>query len=102
MVHDAVERGVSLLVEGVCLVPSNKLIHHFGLPIEKKIKAFGRIRSIQDEMIRLAESSKWLMIEQKLEPEPIEIVTSLLLEQNYGAKPVPDIDLDAKSDLDVK
>ena len=52
-------------------------------------------------MIRLAELWKWLMIEQKLEPEPIEIVTSLLLEQNYGAKPVPAIDLDAKSDLDV-
>jgi len=132
LVRDAIERGVSLVVEGVHLVPSNKLLdqwkHAGGAAVgvlltisdsqshenliyrrgeitkkgeEKKIKAFGRIRSIQDEMIRLAESSKWLMIEQKLEPEPIEIVTSLLLEQNYGAKPVPDIDLDAKSDLDV-
>ena len=45
---------------------------------DKKIKAFGRIRTIQDEMIRLAEESQWLLIEQKLEPDPLELVTSFL------------------------
>jgi 2-phosphoglycerate kinase len=124
LVYDAIERGVSLVVEGVHLVPSNKLIDKWkdaggaalGVLLtitdetsheylifrrgeitkkgeEKKIKAFGRIRSIQDEMIRLAEESKWLIIEQKLAPEPIEIVMSLLLEQSGEVKPMPSLDV---------
>jgi hypothetical protein len=52
---------------------------------DKKIKAFGRIRLIQGEMVRLAEESQWLLIEQKLEPDPIEIVMSMLKEQDYVA-----------------
>jgi 2-phosphoglycerate kinase len=51
---------------------------------ERKIGSFHRIRAIQDEMIRLAKESKWLLIEQKLQPEPVEIVASMLLEQNNG------------------
>lgn len=113
LVIDAIDRGVSLVVEGVHVVPSNKLIERWknagGVALgvlltirdaeaheslvfrrgeitkkgeDKKIKAFGRIRAIQDEMIRLAEDANWLLIEQKLEPDPIEIVTSLLGEQN--------------------
>jgi len=51
---------------------------------ERKIRSFHRIRAIQDEMIRLAKESKWLLIEQKLQPEPVEIVASMLLQQNNG------------------
>jgi 2-phosphoglycerate kinase len=114
LVTDAIDRGVSLVVEGVHVVPSNKLIDMWrdagGVALgvlltitdeesheslifrrgeitkkgeEKKIKAFGRIRLIQGEMIRLAEESQWLLIEQKLEPDPIEIVMSLLKDQSY-------------------
>lgn len=45
---------------------------------EKKIKAFSRIRKIQDAMFKSAVANDWLLIEQKLAPDPIEIVTSLL------------------------
>jgi 2-phosphoglycerate kinase len=115
LVCDAIERGVGLVVEGVHLVPSNKLIQMWkkagGVAIgvvlkisdekahetlinqrgeitkkgeEKKIRSFGRIRAIQDELVRLAEESEWLLIEQKLKPEPIEIIGSALLDQNNG------------------
>lgn len=47
---------------------------------EKKIKAFSRIRKIQDAMFKAAVASDWLLIEQKIAPDPIEIVTSLLSE----------------------
>jgi 2-phosphoglycerate kinase len=116
LVTDAIDRGVSLVVEGVHIVPSNRLIDmwrgsggaalgvlltitdetsHESLIFrrgeitkkgeDKKIKAFGRIRLIQGEMVRLAEESQWLLIEQKLEPDPIEIVMSMLKEQDYAA-----------------
>jgi len=45
---------------------------------EKKLKSFDRVRSIQSEMIRLAEDSKWLLIEQKVEPDPLDIVADRL------------------------
>ena len=45
---------------------------------EKKIKAFARIRKIQDAMFKAAVVNDWLLIEQKLAPDPIEIVSSLL------------------------
>ena len=45
---------------------------------EKKIKAFDRIRKIQDAMFKMAVASDWLLIEQKLEPDPLDIVSSLL------------------------
>lgn len=45
---------------------------------EKKIKAFDRIRKIQDAMFKQAVAHDWLLIEQKLEPDPLEIVTALL------------------------
>lgn len=111
LVDDAIHRGVSLVVEGVHVVPSTELIrrweesggvavgclltikdadahkallHRRGVSTgkgdaeEKKIKAFDRVRAIQDEMIRLAEESNWLLIEQKLEPDPLEMVASRL------------------------
>jgi 2-phosphoglycerate kinase len=109
LVDDAIQRGVSLVVEGVHVTPSNDLLDRWrkeggaalgvlltirdadaheslisrrGKVTKKgegsKIKAFGRIRLIQDEMIRLAEESQWLLIEQKLEPGPMERVTASL------------------------
>ena len=45
---------------------------------EKKINAFARIRKIQDAMFKAAVANDWLLIEQKLEPDPIDIVTTLL------------------------
>ena len=45
---------------------------------EKKINAFARIRKIQDAMFKAAVANDWLLIEQKLEPDPIDIVTTML------------------------
>ena len=45
-----------------------------GSPESKKLKSFDRLRLIQDEMIRLAKISNWLQIEQKVEPDPLEMV----------------------------
>jgi len=50
---------------------------------QKKIQSFDRIQKIQDEMIRLATDSGWILIEQKVEPDPLEIVASKLLEEDY-------------------
>jgi len=103
------KRGVSLVLEGVHIIPSNVLIHKWrangGVALgclltiknaddhrtviykrgevtkkgeDKKMKAFSRIRDIQVEMISKANEHEWLLIEQKLEPDPIDIVTSLL------------------------
>jgi 2-phosphoglycerate kinase len=49
---------------------------------EKKMKSFERIRKIQDAMFKMAVANDWLLVEQKIEPDPIDIVTSLLAEQN--------------------
>ena len=45
---------------------------------EKKINAFARIRKIQEAMFKSAVANDWLLIEQKVEPSPLEVVTSLL------------------------
>lgn len=45
---------------------------------EKKINAFSRIRAIQHEMFKMAVAHDWLLIEQKIEPDPLDIVTSML------------------------
>eukprot|EP01035_Chromulina_nebulosa_P017581 gene17581-23151_t len=112
VVSDAMKRGVSIVIEGVHVVPSNKLINNWRerggkalgcvLTItdeaehkkliskrgeitrkgsDQQVKAFSRIRTIQSEMIRLAKLNNWLMIEQKVEPDPIDIVTELLVSQ---------------------
>ena len=109
LVTDAINRGVSLVVEGVHVVPSDHLLArwrasggraigclltirdedaHRALILrrgeitrqgeEKKIQAFGRIRAIQDEMMRLGEEAGWLLIEQRIEPDPLEMVYSML------------------------
>lgn len=47
---------------------------------QNKMNKFDRIRRIQDEMIRLAQDSKWLLIEQKVEPDPLEIIANKLFD----------------------
>jgi len=47
---------------------------------QTKIESYERIRKIQDEMMRLAKESGWLQIEQKMEPDPLEMVTAQLLQ----------------------
>jgi 2-phosphoglycerate kinase len=109
IVDDARKRGVSLVLEGVHILPSNYLIDrwkssggvavgvllaisdaeaHRGLIFkrgemtkrgeEKKMKQFERIRAIQDEMVSMAVKNNWLIIEQRLEPDPVDIVADRL------------------------
>ena len=49
---------------------------------EKKLKAFERIRSIQSAMFKMAVAHDWLLIEQKLEPDPLDIISTLLLDRS--------------------
>jgi 2-phosphoglycerate kinase len=49
---------------------------------EKKIAAFDRIRAIQDEMMRLAEENKWIQIEQRTAPDPLDLVGDALAGTN--------------------
>lgn len=117
LVDDALKRGVSLVLEGVHIVPSNGLLDkwrasggialgcllvvpdpeaHRGLIYKrgevtgkgelKKMVAFERIRKIQDEMIRLAEESEWVIVEQKIAPDPIDVVTELLTGRPFGGR----------------
>lgn len=111
LVDDAINRGVSLVLEGVSIAPSNKWIDkwteaggvacgvlltvmkeesHKSLLMKRgfitgnqeaeqdKLKSIDRVRKIQDEMVQLAHDSDWLLIEQKLEPDPLEIVQARL------------------------
>eukprot|EP01038_Epipyxis_sp_PR26KG_P006073 gene6073-8362_t len=109
LVEDALRRGVSIVLEGVHIVPSNHMIDKWkatggkalgcvlvikdaeshrdllvkrgeitGKGADGQVKSFSRIRSIQEEMIRRADANGWLKIEQKLEPEPIDIITDIL------------------------
>eukprot|EP00586_Coscinodiscus_wailesii_P012551 CAMPEP_0172510834 /NCGR_PEP_ID=MMETSP1066-20121228/231783_1 /TAXON_ID=671091 /ORGANISM="Coscinodiscus wailesii, Strain CCMP2513" /LENGTH=279 /DNA_ID=CAMNT_0013289983 /DNA_START=64 /DNA_END=903 /DNA_ORIENTATION=+ len=47
---------------------------------ETKIMSFDRIRAIQDEMMRLAKESRWLQIEQRTAPDPLDLVAEQLME----------------------
>jgi len=109
LVGDAIKRGVSLVLEGVHIVPSDTIIErwtsHGGIaagcvltisdPLahkevilrrgeitkkgaDQQMKAFSRIRIIQEEMIRLGKLHNWLLIEQRLEPDPIDQLTKVL------------------------
>mmetsp|Transcript_2341 Transcript_2341/g.6739 ORF Transcript_2341/g.6739 Transcript_2341/m.6739 type:complete len:288 (+) Transcript_2341:68-931(+) len=44
----------------------------------QKLEKFNRIRAIHDEMVRLAKEKNWVLIEQNLQPDPLEIVASQL------------------------
>lgn len=111
LVDDAIERGVSLVLEGVNLEPSRKYIdkfaaaggsacgvllvvsneaQHEGMLLkrgfstgnaeaeEKKLKSFDRVRQIQEEMIRSARESGWVLIEQRVDPDPLDVVADEL------------------------
>ena len=119
LVEDAINRRVSLVVEGVHIIPSKRLIEkweesggvalgvllqvqdadvHKGLLTrrgfttgkisaeQKKIGSYDRIREIQEEMMRLAKESGWLQIEQKTQPDPLELVTMKLFDDGKDAK----------------
>jgi 2-phosphoglycerate kinase len=45
---------------------------------KNKLGHFDRIRKIQNEMVNRAKESKWLLIEQKIQPDPLEMVASEL------------------------
>lgn len=111
LVDDAIQRGVSLVLEGVSIRPNRKWIDKFtaaggtacGVLLtvsdeathkklllkrgfmtgnkeaeEKKLKSFDRVRLIQEEMIRSAKESGWLLIEQRVDPDPLDVVADEL------------------------
>lgn len=45
---------------------------------EKKLRSFDRVRLIQEEMIRSAKESGWLLIEQRVDPDPLDVVADEL------------------------
>ena len=131
LVADAITRGVSLVVEGVHVVPSNELITQWresgGRAIgclltirdedahrslifrrgemtrkgeTKKLQAFDRIRAIQSEMILLAEDASWLLVEQKLEPDPLEHLALMLADESCSIPSSPLKEGEPESDDD--
>jgi len=113
LVEDSIDRGVSLVLEGVSIYPSRKWIDKFtaaggtacGVLLvvskeethknlllkrgfmtgntgaeEKKLKSFDRVRLIQDEMIRSAKESDWVIIEQRTDPDPLDVVSDALFQ----------------------
>lgn len=111
LVDDAIQRGVSLVLEGVSIRPSRKYIDRFaaagGAAVgvllvvsdeerhkklllkrgmltgnteaeERKVANFDRVRKIQDEMIRSARESGWVLIEQRVDPDPLDVVADEL------------------------
>lgn len=109
VVEDCIHRGVSLVLEGVHIIPSNNLLERWrskgGVALgcvlaikdekahrdllerrgqathkgaDSQIKAFDRIRAIQEEIVRLGQASQWLHIEQKIEPDPVDMLTDSL------------------------
>lgn len=111
LVEDSMNRGTSIVVEGVHVVPSRDLIDKWeeaggvaiGVLLQiqdpdthkrllkkrgyitgnvgaevKKLRSYDRVRTIQDEMIRLAKESNWLRIEQRTEPDPLDMVSASL------------------------
>mmetsp|Transcript_47716 Transcript_47716/g.54099 ORF Transcript_47716/g.54099 Transcript_47716/m.54099 type:complete len:85 (+) Transcript_47716:54-308(+) len=49
-----------------------------GLKDQEKIDNFDRIRTIQEEMIKLANKAQWILIEQKIEVDPLESIANKL------------------------
>lgn len=115
LVDDAIQRGVSLVLEGVSIRPNRKLIDKFraaggtacGVLLmvskeethkklllkrgfmtgnskneERKLKSFDRVRLIQDEMIREAKESGWVLIEQRVDPDPLDVVADELFKSS--------------------
>jgi 2-phosphoglycerate kinase len=51
---------------------------------EKKIASFDRIRSIQAEMMRLAAENNWVQIEQRTQPDPLDLVGHILSSESIS------------------
>jgi hypothetical protein len=112
LVNDAIQRGVSLVLEGVSIKPSRQLLDKFrasggvacGVLLmvtdeerhrqllrkrgfttgkkkaeDQKLQSFDRIRLIQEEMIRCAKESDWILIEQRVDPDPLDVVSNVLM-----------------------
>ncbi len=45
---------------------------------ERKVANFDRVRKVQEEMIRCAKESGWVLIEQRVEPDPLDVVADEL------------------------
>lgn len=124
LVDDAIQRQVSLVLEGVSIKPSRKWIDkwveaggvacgvllvvskeevHKSLLLkrgfvtgnkgaeEKKLQSFDKIRLIQDEMIRLAKESRWVLIEQRVDPDPLDVVADELFKSECSEKKEPSV-----------
>lgn len=50
---------------------------------EKKLKCFDRVRLIQEEMIKLAKECGWVLIDQKVELDPLDLI-ALKLDHSDG------------------
>jgi hypothetical protein len=65
---------------------------------EKKLKSFDRVRLIQDEMIRSARENGWLLIEQRVDPDPLDVVAD---ELSRVATCMGEIEMDDFDDCEV-
>ena len=45
---------------------------------ENNLESFDRVRLIQDEMKKLAKESGWAIIEQRVDPDPLDVVANEL------------------------
>ena len=54
---------------------------------QKKLDGFNRVRMIQDEMVQRAQKSGWVLIEQKIEPDPLEIIENEFLQKEGCSNP---------------
>ena len=57
----------------------------------KKIRSYDRVRVLQEEMMRIAEESNWLRVEQRTDPDPLDVIAATL----YGIS-IPGMDADKK------
>ena len=46
---------------------------------DEKLQSFERIRLIQAEMIRYAKENDWILIEQRVDPDPLDVVSNILM-----------------------
>lgn len=108
LIEDSMNRGQSIVVEGVHVMPDRELIDKWeeaggvaiGILLQiqdpdthkrllkkrgfitgnvaaevKKLRSYDRVRKIQDEMMNMAKESRWLQIEQRTEPDPLDMVS---------------------------
>mmetsp|Transcript_13818 Transcript_13818/g.15555 ORF Transcript_13818/g.15555 Transcript_13818/m.15555 type:complete len:260 (+) Transcript_13818:105-884(+) len=104
LVQDAINKQTSLVVTGVHIVPSAKLIDKwernggvatgvllkitkpekhktvlqrrgFLINDNKRVESYARIRAIQDEMLKLAEENNWIQVEQRTDIDPLDLIT---------------------------